>query len=88
MEGASNACVEVRGFLQENPATKMARRPFLRRFPGFRHCFAISSAKEGASFGGGINAVSFRRKLTGTKYHGGDFVPSAPPIPRRGEFAA
>ena len=36
MEGASNVCAEVRGFLQENPGSKMARRPFLKRFPGFR----------------------------------------------------
>ena len=34
MEGASNVCAEVRGFLQENPGSKMARRPFLWAFRG------------------------------------------------------
>ena len=33
---------------------------------------------EGASFRCSRDAVSFRRKLTGTKYHGGDFVPQGP----------
>ncbi|MBQ1728385.1 MAG: hypothetical protein II039_13475, partial [Treponema sp.] len=35
-------------------------------------------AKEGASFCCYRDRVSFRRKLTGTKYQGGDFVPKAP----------
>ena len=34
MEGASNVCAEVRVFLQENPGSKMARRPFLWAFRG------------------------------------------------------
>ena len=33
---------------------------------------------EGASVVYRKNTVSFRRKLTGTKYQGGDFVPKAP----------
>ena len=36
MEAASNLCIETRGFSPENPSSKMARRPFLMGFPGFR----------------------------------------------------
>ena len=36
MEGASIVCIKTRGFSPENPSSKMARRPFLRGFPGFR----------------------------------------------------
>ena len=36
MEGASIVCIKTRGFSPENPSSKMARRLFLRGFPGFR----------------------------------------------------
>ena len=40
--------------------------------------FTQQRFQRGASFCCSRNTVSFRRKLTGTKYHGGDFVHRAP----------
>ena len=60
-------------WLTRRNITLRHRRSALRLY-----CLAKSSAKEGASFCCYRDRVSFRRKLTGTKYQGGDFVPKAP----------
>jgi hypothetical protein len=60
-------------WLTRRNITLRHRRSALRLY-----CLAKSSAKEGASFCCYRDRVSFRRKLTGTKYQGEDFVPKAP----------